>query len=279
MTAPTLRQALQYARQQLQALEQGHFDAEVLLCFVLQKNRAHLIAWPEKPLSADQWQRFQQLIQRRAAGEPVAYLTGRREFWSLDLNVTPDTLIPRPDTEVLVEQALQRIPSDAPWRIADVGTGSGAIALAIASERPACQLYAIDISPGALQVARDNARRLGIKNVTFLQGKWLQPIADKSLEMVLSNPPYIQQDDPHLQQGDVRFEPRSALVAGTDGLDDIRVLCDTARQALKDGGWLLLEHSYHQGSAIVALLKQQGYSEIIDIVDYSGNDRLAIGRN
>jgi release factor glutamine methyltransferase len=275
---PTIHHALARASERLQPLHDTPIDAEVLLCFVLKKNRAHLRAWPEKRLSPIQWQQFQQLLDRRIQGEPIAYITGQREFWSMPLSVTPDTLIPRPDTEILVEQALKLIPQDAPWQIADVGTGSGAIALAIASERPHCQLHAIDISAAALTVAQDNARRLGIHNICFIEGQWLNPLTGLSLEMVVSNPPYIEQDDPHLGQGDVRFEPITALASGSDGLDDIRIVVDQAKNTLKPGGWLLMEHGYHQGRAVVDLLQQRGYSEIKDFSDYAGHDRVACGQ-
>ncbi len=279
MSTPTIQQALQQGAQQLINNHDANprFDAEVLLCHLLEKNRSHLIAWPDKALTPQQWQAFQAVIARRAQGEPVAYITGHREFWSLDLLVTPATLIPRPDTEVLVEQALARIPEDANWKIADVGTGSGAIALAVASERPHCQLFAIDISADALAVAQHNAQRLGIPNVQFLHGRWLEPLINQSLNMVLSNPPYIEEHDPHLQQGDVRFEPATALASGADGLDDIRILIESAQQQLLPGGWLLLEHGYHQAAAIMDLMQQQGYSKVEDVRDYGGNDRVACG--
>lgn len=279
MKNPTLQQALEQATQQLtdNLDANARVDAEILLCYVLGKNRSHLIAWPEKLLSPPNWQEFQALIERRANGEPVAYITGHREFWSLDLQVSPATLIPRPDTEVLVEQALARIPKDANWQIADLGTGSGAIALAVASERPLCQLFAVDISSEALNIAQHNAQRLNIHNVTFLQGSWLTPLAKHSLNMVLSNPPYIEAQDPHLNQGDVRFEPSGALASGDDGLDDIRLLVNDARHHLLPSGWLLLEHGYHQAQEVMDLMRQQGYSEIEDICDYGGNDRVACG--
>lgn len=276
----TLQQALHQATQQLSHLAhtEPRFDAEVLLCYLLQKNRSHLIAWPDKVLTETQENAFKALIDRRATGEPVAYITGQREFWSLDLQVTPATLIPRPETEILVEQALLHIPKEAQWQIADLGTGSGAIALAIASERPHCQLYAIDISAEALAVAKQNAKRLNINNINFLHSHWLDAFSAKSLNMVLSNPPYIECDDPHLTQGDVRFEPEGALSSGTDGLDDIRVLIKSASQKLLPEGWLLMEHGYNQAQAIMDLLQQQGYCNVVDYVDYSGNDRVAAGQ-
>ncbi len=276
----TLQQALKQAAQQLSTLNNPdpRVDAEVLLCHLLKKNLSHLIAWPEKRLSSAQQQAFQELIQRRINGEPIAYITGHREFWSLELRVTPATLIPRPETELLVEQALERIPSHAEWQIADLGTGSGAIALAIASERPRCQLYAVDISADALAVAQHNAQRLAIPNVTFLQGDWLAPLQQKSLNMVISNPPYIEESDPHLKQGDLRFEPKRALSSGDDGLDDIRLLIESSRQQLPTDGWLLLEHGYHQSAEILEIMRQQGYRRVQGHIDYGGNDRVACGQ-
>ncbi len=280
MTSITIQQALQDAYQQFTDLDEcdAMVDAKTLLCHVLEKNSSHLIAWPEKVLTPSQQQSFLQLTKRRATGEPVAYIIGHREFWSLDLLVTPATLIPRPDTEILVEQALERIPTDAQWNIADLGTGSGAIALAIASERLQCHIFAVDISQQALEVAQSNAQRLNISNISFFQGSWLQPLTEQKLNMVLSNPPYIESTDPHLKQGDVRFEPPGALSSGTDGLDDIRKLIDDSYQQLESNGWLLLEHGYHQAEEIMALMKQQAYSGVIDYRDYGGNDRVACGQ-
>ncbi|MCF6217675.1 MAG: peptide chain release factor N(5)-glutamine methyltransferase [Gammaproteobacteria bacterium] len=276
----TLQQALQQATQQLSTSNSTspRVDAEALLCHLLKKSPSHLIAWPEKRLSSAQQQAFKALLQRRVNGEPIAYIAGHREFWSLDLRVTPATLIPRPDTELLVEQALERIPNNAQWQIADLGTGSGAIALAIASERPRCQLYAVDISADALAVARQNATQLAIPNVTFLQGDWLASLQQKSLNMVVSNPPYIENNDQHLEQGDLRFEPKIALSSGTDGLDDIRLLIKSSRQPLQPDGWLLLEHGYQQSAEILEIMRQQGYRRVQGHIDYGGNDRVACGQ-
>ena len=280
MSALTLQQVLRQATQQLTHLSDAEprFDAEVLLCYLLQKNRSHLIAWPDKVLSDTQIKAYTALINRRATGEPIAYITGQREFWSLELQVTPATLIPRPETEILVEQALVHIPKEAQWQVADLGTGSGAIALAIASERPRCQLYAIDISAEALAVAKQNAKRLNIHNINFLHSHWLDAFSAKSLNMVLSNPPYIETSDPHLCQGDVRFEPAGALSSGVDGLDDIRILIASAAQTLRPNGWLMMEHGYNQAKVVMDLLQQQGYCNVVDYVDYAGNDRVAAGQ-
>ncbi len=277
---PTIQQTLQQATEQLAALVDAdpRLDAEVLLCHLLKKNRSHLIAWPEKIVTAIQQQAFNTLLTRRMGGEPIAYIVGRREFWSLDLQVTSATLIPRPETEQLVELALARIPDNVTWHIADLGTGSGAIALAIASERPRCQLYAVDISADALAVAEQNAKRLSIHNVTFLQGSWLTPLIKQRLDMVVSNPPYIKEGDSHLKRGDLRFEPVSALSSGADGLDDIRILIDSSHRQLPPNGWLLIEHGYHQSAEVLEIMRQHEYRGVKGYVDYSGNDRIACGQ-
>ena len=211
-------------------------DAEVLLMHVLGLMRAELVTRAGQSLTAAQAQQLRALLERRQAGEPVAYLTGEREFWSLRLKVTPATLIPRPETELLVEQALARIPPDAHWNIADLGTGSGAIAIAIAHERPHCRVHACDHSATALDVARANAARLGTTNIEFSHGDWFAPLARRTLEMIVSNPPYVRADDPHLNEGDVRFEPRTALIGGPDGLDAIRLIAKQAFARLMPGG-------------------------------------------
>lgn len=258
--------------------DEARLEAEVLLAHVLGRNRAWLHTWPERMLADDEAARFHALVRRRAMGEPVAHLTGRREFWSLELEVTPATLIPRPDTEILVEAALALVPPDVRWRIADLGTGSGAIALALAGERPQCRFVGVDVSGAALEVAARNARRLGLDNIDLIQGEWLRPITDMCLEMIVSNPPYIEADDAHLSQGDVRFEPRSALVSGHDGLDDIRRIIDTARRCLVPGGWLLIEHGWRQGAAVRELLLSHGYRHVCAHADLAGNERVARGQ-
>lgn len=253
-------------------------DAELLLCQVLGVSRSYLFTWPERELSGEQLAILEPLLARREGGEPVAHILGRREFWSLELAVTADTLIPRPETELLVEAALERIPPDAAWQIADLGTGSGAIALAIASERPHCRITAVERSEGALAVARQNAECLAIPNVRFLPGSWFEPLAGQRFELILSNPPYIPRLDPHLSEGDVRFEPITALAAGEDGLDDIRHLVANAPLFLQSPGWLLLEHGYDQGEAVTTLLREAGYVEVDDLSDLQGHGRVAVGR-
>ncbi len=253
-------------------------EAEVLLADVLGCARSHLYAHADQTLTAAQAAKFQTLIERRAAGEPVAYLLGTREFWSLELAVSTATLIPRPDTELLVERALLCIPQDAALRIADLGTGSGAIALAIARERPRCHVIATDISAAALAVARGNAARLGISTVEFRCGDWCTALAGTRCAVIISNPPYIAAADPHLAEGDVRFEPRAALTPGPEGLEAIRWIAAQAHAHLYSGGWLLLEHGYDQSGAVTGLLHDHGYREIATHADLSGHKRVAQGR-
>jgi len=253
-------------------------DAQVLLAHALGQSRTWLIAHARDSVSEDQLEIFNQLIERRANGEPIAYLTGEQEFWSLPLNVTVDTLIPRPETELLVELALEKLPRDRACRVADIGTGSGAIALAIASERNDCELLATDLSAAALAVARGNARRLNINNVEFLEGPDLQPLDQQTFDLIVSNPPYIPENDPHLSEGDVRFEPRTALAAGVDGLEMIRLLVVEGLARLNDDGWLMLEHGYDQEQAIGELFEQAGYRNIECYHDLADLPRVTIGQ-
>jgi len=255
--------------------ESPRLDAELLLCHVLDKPRSHLFSWPEQQLDKTQTLAFSRLLNRRQQGEPIAHLTGEREFWSLTLKVTPDTLIPRPETEQLVEQALTLIPEQPGWKIADLGTGSGAIALAIATERHACHISAVDQCSAALQVARDNADRLNINNICFHQGNWLQGLAT-NFDIIISNPPYIHAGDPHLQQ--LQYEPQTALVAANNGMADIDHICQQARQHLKADGWLVLEHGYDQRQAVNKCLQQYGYHDIETFKDLSDNDRITQAR-
>ena len=253
-------------------------DAEVLLSYTLDKPRSWLIAHADDTLSPDHASAYALLIEQREAGEPIAYITGRRGFWSLDLEVTPATLIPRPETELLVELALERLPIDKACRVLDLGTGSGAIALAIARERPASQVTATDASSDALAVAQHNARHHHISNVSFIRGSWFAPLADQRFDVIVSNPPYIESGDPHLQQGDLRFEPMSALASGADGLDDIRRIIRDAGLHLVQGGWLLFEHGWKQGDAARALLRDVGFVELSTIRDLEQRDRVTLGR-
>ena len=249
-------------------------DAEVLLRHITDSTPTSLIAGADRPLGADEIRRLGELVARRERGEPIAYLTGKREFWSLRLKVTPATLIPRPETELLVEKALTHIPPDARWNIADLGTGSGAIALAIAHERSRCRIYACDQSAAALDVARVNAARLNIANIEFFHGDWLAPLARHTFEMVVSNPPYVRVNDPHLNAGDVRFEPRTALTGGPDGLDAIRPIAKQAFTRLMPGGFLLLEHGHDQAATVTEVLTAAGFCEILCHRDLAGHDRV-----
>ena len=253
-------------------------DAEHLLLHVLGRNRAWLFAHADDPLPPGAQARFGTLVERRAAGEPVAHLTGSRGFWRFDLQVTPATLVPRPETELLVEYALEALPAGVPCRVLDLGTGSGAIALAIAFERPAAQVTAVDASAEALAVARANAAALGLPRVRFLRGDWLSAVPDGAFELIASNPPYIADDDPHLAQGDLRFEPRSALASGADGLDDLRRIVRDAPARLAPGGWLLLEHGWTQGAAVRALLQAAGFDAIATRRDLEDRERVTLGQ-
>ncbi|MEW7315260.1 peptide chain release factor N(5)-glutamine methyltransferase [Buttiauxella gaviniae] len=268
---------LQQAIAQLQESESPRRDAEILLGFVTGKARTFILAFGETELSTEQCEALDALLARRVKGEPIAHLVGEREFWSLPLRVSPVTLIPRPDTECLVEQALARLPA-TPCSVLDLGTGTGAIALAIASERPDCNVTALDLIPEAVELARDNARRLGITNVEVLQSNWFSVLNTQRFAVIVSNPPYIDEEDPHLSLGDVRFEPRSALVADNHGLADLRTLVESSRNFLEPGGWLLLEHGWQQAALVRELFTDAGYTEIQSCQDYGGNDRLTVGR-
>ena len=276
-SAHTIEDLLRQAQTALVASESARLEAEILLAHVLQTTRTWLRTWPEHVPSPEQQNAFDTLLKRRSAGEPIAHITGERGFWDMTLRVTPDTLIPRPETELLVELALERIPPDADWRIADLGTGSGAIALAIARERPGCQLIASDISAAALQVARHNAESLGVSNIEFHHGPWLAPLAGERFQLIASNPPYVHPDDPHLTRGDLRFEPPGALGSAPDGLHDIRTIAREAREHLLPGGWLLLEHGYDQGPAVSTILTAYAYHKVTTHTDLANQDRISQG--
>lgn len=275
----SINQAIQRAWARLTVLDEPRLEAELLLAFILHKPRTYLFAWPEKILTAQQLTLFDQLLSRRLAGEPIAYIIGRREFWSLDLHVTAATLIPRPETELLVEKALALIPIDKIKSIVDLGTGCGAIAAAIAKERPKCQITAIDLSADALMITVDNLLRLGLENVTCLQGDWYQPISpNRRFDFILSNPPYVKVDDPHLQQGDLRWEPYNALIAGQDGLTAIRRIIAGASDHLRQGGWLLLEHAFDQGLKVRQLMQEVPFKQIHTLQDLGQHERVTLGR-
>lgn len=272
----SVAQALAWARQQLEAIDDATIDAEILLAHAIDKNRTWLKTWPEHILSEKQLSHYQYLISRRSKGEPTAYLIGEKEFWSLTFKVTQDTLIPRPETEVLVEQALQRIPENSDFKVADLGTGSGAIALAIASERPQTTVWALDMSEPALKVAQVNAEHNKIKNVAFEQGSWLSNWQHGQLDMIVSNPPYVAPNDPHL--ADLVYEPVTALVAEDKGLSDIHQITQQATEHLKPGGYLLFEHGYDQGEAVREILHKVGFTQIETVKDYAGQDRVSLGK-
>ncbi|HDS1216381.1 TPA: peptide chain release factor N(5)-glutamine methyltransferase [Stenotrophomonas maltophilia] len=276
---PTLRQVVADASARLGGVDARH-EAELLLLHVLDRPRSWLFAHATDPLAAADQATFEALLARRVAGEPVAYLIGRRGFWTLDLEVDPATLIPRPETELLVELALERLPPDQALQLADLGTGSGAIALALASERPRAQVLATDASTGALAVAARNAARHELGNVRFAEGghDWYAPLQGVRFDLIASNPPYIASDDPHLEQGDLRFEPSTALASGMDGLDDIRRIVDGGQAHLRPGGWLLIEHGWDQGAAIRALFEATGFVEVQTVQDLEQRDRITLGR-
>ena len=268
---------LQQAISGLAGGESPRRDAEILLEHVTGKARTYILAFGETQLTADQQAQLDDLLARRKAGEPVAHLVGEREFWSLPLYVSAATLIPRPDTECLVEQALARLPA-TPARILDLGTGTGAIALALASERPDCQVTAVDVMPDAVALAQRNLARLALPNVTVLHSSWFTALGDRQFETIVSNPPYIDEADPHLAEGDVRFEPRSALVAADHGLADLSHIITQSRHHLVSGGWLLLEHGWTQGEAVRTLFLQAGFDQVETCRDYGGNERLTAGK-
>ena len=254
----------------------GRLESEVLLCHVLGVDRAWLYANGDRALPGRDEDRFRALLRRRAAGEPVAYLTGVREFWSLPIRVSPDVLIPRPETELLVEAALEKLPPGETRRVADLGTGSGAIAIAIALERPGCEVHATEVSPAALAVARGNGETLAPGRVVFHEGSWLEPLAGR-FDLVVSNPPYVAESDPHLQRGDCAFEPKTALTPGGDGLSAIRTIAREAIGKLVPTGCLAFEHGYDQGPACRALLAGLGYEGISSKTDLEGRERVTLG--
>ena len=269
----TVDRLLRAARSRIDAV-----DAQWLLAHALDRPIAWLYAHADEPVDDATAARFEVLVERRVAGEPVAYLTGRRGFWTFELQVTPDTLIPRPETELLVELALARLPSDRALQVADLGTGSGAIALALARERQRAQVLATDASPAALDVARANARALGLANIAFARGHWCTALDRRQFDLIASNPPYIAAGDPHLALGDLRREPAAALASGVDGLDAIRAIVADAPSHLVGGGWLLLEHGLDQGDAVRALLRAARFADVATDRDLEGRDRVSSGR-
>jgi release factor glutamine methyltransferase len=252
-------------------------DAQVLMCHCLDKNRTWLYTWSDKTLSNDQQAQFQTLVDKRIKGLPIAYITGVREFWGLELSCNPSTLIPRPDTEILVEKVLELIELEQAEAV-DLGTGTGAIALALASEKPNWNITALDYSQGAVELAESNRQSLQIENVTVKQGDWLTGFDPESLDMIVSNPPYIDEQDHHLNEGDVRFEPSSALSAPNHGLQDIETIVQQAQSVLKAGGYLLFEHGYDQKQACKTIIENSELEYLDCWKDYGGNDRVTGAR-
>lgn len=274
---PSITQVIEDAIKQLKPVsDSARLDSELLLCSILKKDRTFLHAWPEQKLDTQQTTSFHKLLEQRLQGNPIAHILGERGFWSLNLKVTTDTLIPRPDTERLVELALERIPEKSQWKILDLGTGTGAIALSLAKEKPDCFITATDHSIAALDIAKQNATENKISNIEFIQSDWFVNINNQQFNMIVSNPPYIKENDPHLKQGDVRFEPLSALTSGKDGLNDIRTIIQNSQRQLKKNGVLLIEHGYEQAGAVCELLKAANFTQVDNFKDYNGNPRVSV---
>ncbi len=268
---------LKQARCFLAESDSARLDAELLLAKVLEKDSVFLRTWPDFLVDEELREKYAQLLARRKNGEPIAYLLGRWEFWSLPLHVNEHTLVPRPETELLVEQALSQLPN-GPYKVADLGTGSGAIALALATERPNWQLWASDFSAEALEVARANAAQLNVMNVQFGEGSWCKALPNQRFHMIVSNPPYISSDDPHLKGDGLPFEPQSALVAEKNGLKDIIDIAEQAPFKLLDDGWLMVEHGAEQGEAVREIFLSQQFRCVTTLRDLSGMERLTIGQ-
>lgn len=267
--------ALTDGTEQLRSISDSpQLDTELLLARALDVPRSYLFAHPEDCLDPAAVDRFSSAMERRVTGMPIAYITGEKEFWSMILIVSPATLVPRPETEVLVDQALQRIPQAGNFSVLDLGTGSGAVALVIARERPHCDVTATDVSDAALTVARENANRHALPNVEFLHGDWTAPIADRLFDLVVTNPPYVPSDDPDLEN--LRYEPRVALAAGDDGLDAIRRISVEARSVIRKGGSLLIEHGDKQKEGLARILSRDGWQNISHVNDLSGKPRVTI---
>ena len=277
----TVADLLQRHNELSPASDTALLDTELLLCHSLSVDRAWLKTWPDKILSAPDMQRFEQLFRRRLEGEPVAFIIGSQGFWTLDLKVSPHTLIPRPETELLVETAMQlELPNNS--QVLDLGTGTGAIALALASEHPQWQLTAVDVQASAVELAEQNRLACQLKNVTIYQSDWFAAVANRQpqtlFNLIVSNPPYIEIDDAHLFEGDVRFEPTSALVSGTQGLDDLQLVIGQSSGFLAPAGWLLVEHGHAQGLAVRDLFNEAGYVLVETRQDYNQLDRITLGR-
>ncbi len=258
--------------------ESHQLDAEILLGKVLEKNRAYLRAWPEHELTQEQYDSFQVLLKKRKYGQPIAYITGHKEFWSRDFTVNQHVLVPRPETELLVELALDLNPDNQSGTVLDLGTGSGAIGITIAAERPAINVIATDNSQQALEVAKANAQKHKIDNIEFLHSHWFKQLDNQQFDLVLSNPPYIDAADPHLQQGDVRFEPENALIAKQNGLQDFIEIAEAAKHHLLSGGYLLVEHGYNQKQQVQSIFHRLNYTNINNYCDLAGQPRVTSGQ-
>ena len=277
----TIASCIRMANQLAKVSDSPRLDVEILLAHVLQKDRTFLFAWPETALTVEQEDNFIALFDRRLRGEPVAHIIGQREFWSLPLFVNNTTLIPRPDTELVVETVLNLFASDMhnqPRHVLDLGTGTGAIVLALAHEKKYWHCVGVDNQPEAVLLAQKNCQHLHIQNVEIKQSDWFSAIEETDFDVIVSNPPYIAADDPHLQQGDVRFEPMGALVADNQGLRDIENIVQQARHYMRPNGWLLIEHGYQQGQTVRQLFEQSGYVAITTLRDLNDNERVTMGK-
>ncbi|RHW75431.1 peptide chain release factor N(5)-glutamine methyltransferase [Colwellia sp. RSH04] len=274
---PSIAALSEYGKQQLLSLsDSAQLDSNILICHVINKDLSYLLTWPEKKLSLSEYEKFIELLNRRIKGEPIAYIVGTKEFWSLPLLVSPATLIPRPDTETLVELVLELYQSQQALHCLDLGTGTGAIALALASENPSWHFDAVDFSSEAVSLAKLNSQQLNLTNVQVFQSDWYSNVAeDKKYDLIVSNPPYIDEQDEHLAQGDVRFEPKSALVADEQGLKDIKIIIENAKQHLKTNGALFIEHGFAQGELVCDILTGFGYQNAQTVTDLNGQDRIS----
>lgn len=273
----TITELLKEAEQKMNCSDSARLDAEILLCDVMQFNRSKIYSHPDQLITGKKLTLFKSLVEQRRQGHPVAHLIGKKEFWSLELTINEDTLIPRPETELLVETALNLVPDNAEYNILDLGTGSGAIAIAIASERQRCNLVATDINTNALDMAKKNAALYELTNIQFLVSDWFKNIPSQTFDLIVSNPPYITQDDEHLSQGDVRFEPKQALVAGPDGMESINIILELAKNFLASDAHLLIEHGHDQKDLVQNSFLINGLKQVTTIQDLSGQDRITFG--
>jgi len=272
----SIKECIALASDQLANSPSSQLDSEVLMAHVLKKDRSYLRTWPEKQLNTEQFEQFDTLVKARQNGKPIAYILGERDFWSHTFHVSPDVLIPRPDTELLIETTLDLFPTQAAIQIADLGTGSGAIAVSLALEFPNAQITAVDNSEAALRIAQENASQLQCPNVNFVKSDWLNKVSITNFDIIISNPPYIDSSDKHLNGGDVKHEPKSALIAQKNGLQDIETIATEAKTRLKKNGFLLLEHGFQQGNSVKTLLESRGYKRIQQFKDIQGHTRATL---